>query len=488
MPSVSSHPEVDFDQAAACLYVDLDGALCATDTLWESLLELARHRPLNLARVPFWLLKGKASFKRELASRILPDIATLPVRPEVLELLEQRRTAGQTLILATAADERIARAMADRLGLFHDVLASDGRINLAADNKLTAVRRHAGGPFDYLGDSQADLCLLRDCRRGYVAGSRDNVWRAAQKARGDEKALTRLTASVSGIKSILVALRPHQWAKNVLVGVPLLVSHQISHFVAVGQTLLAFMAFSVIASSVYIINDLLDLPSDRVHPTKRHRPFATGAVSIPTGLALAAALLAGGLLIAYAAVNAAFGGMIVLYLAITTLYSALLKRILVLDVFVLAGLYTLRILAGAVAIDVRPSEWLLAFSMFMFTSLAMLKRYAELQVWSKLDEKWPPGRSYTVSDMELFRSMGPAAAYAAVLVFALYISSRDVAILYHRPQILWLVCPVLLYWLTRLWFLTNRSTPLEDPVLFALTDLASIACGILMLLLVFLAA
>lgn len=470
------------------LYVDLDGALCATDTLWESLLELAQERPLDLFLVPFWILKGKAVFKREVANRVLPDIASLPVRPEVLALLTTCKSSGQKLVLATAADERIARPLADRLGLFDAVLASDGKTNLAAENKLAAVQLHAGGgAFDYLGDSKADLPLLRECQRGYVAGPQDSVWRVAQSGRSGKAELIRLRPSVGGIKSHIKALRPHQWAKNVLVGVPLLVSHQIGNLAAVGQTALAFASFSLIASAVYIINDLLDLPSDRVHPTKRNRPFASGAVAIPTGLTLAGALFFLGLLIAFAKVNVEFGGMIVLYLVITTLYSTFLKRKLVLDVFILAGLYTIRILAGAVAIKVQPSEWLLAFSVFIFTSLAMLKRYTELKVWSNLNEKWPAGRRYTISDMDLFRSMGPASAYAAVLVFALYISSRDVSLLYHRPQILWLVCPVLLYWLTRLWFLTNRSRPLEDPVLFALTDKASLACGVLVLALVFLA-
>ncbi len=445
------------------LYVDMDGALCATDTLWESLLELAQERPLSLFLVPVWILKGKAAFKREIAQRVLPDIASLPVRPEVLALLNERKAAGQKLVLATAADERIARPLAERLGLFEGVLASDGKTNLSAGHKLAAVQQHAGGAFDYLGDSRADLPLLRECQSGYVVGPKDAVWAAAQASRNGRPALVRLRPSVGGAKSLIKALRPHQWAKNVLVGVPLLVSHQIGNLIAVGQTAMAFAAFSLIASAVYIINDLLDLPSDRVHPTKRNRPFATGAVPIPTGLFLAAFLFVLGLLIAFLKVNLEFGGMIVLYLVITTLYSTFLKRKLILDVFILAGLYTIRILAGAVAIKVQPSEWLLAFSMFIFTSLAMLKRYTELKVWSNLNEKWPAGRRYTVSDMGIFLGVGPASAYAAVLVFALYISSRDVTLLYHRPQLLWLVCPVMLYWLTRLWFLTNRSRPLEDP-------------------------
>ena len=335
-----------------------------------------------------------------------------------------------------------------------------------------------------LGNPDADLCLLRECQHGYVAGPGEKIWLAASRARGGVAGLTRLRPLGGGWTSVLKALRPHQWAKNLLIGVPLLVSHQLSQR-HIAATIVAFVSFSLIASCVYVINDLLDLASDRLHPTKVRRPFASGAVSIPVGLYLATGLFLGGLLLAYWGLDSAFGGIMVLYLIVTTLYSTILKRKIVLDVFVLGGLYTIRILAGAVAIKVEPSEWLLAFSMFIFISLAMVKRYSELKAWSRTEQKWPAGRRYTVSDMELFRSIGPASAYAAVLVFALYISSANVSVLYKRPPLLWLVCPVLLYWLTRLWFLTNRSRNLEDPVLFALTDRASLGCGLLVFLLVF---
>lgn len=467
------------------LYVDLDGALCATDTLWESLLELVRRQPLLLPQVPFWILKGKSRFKDEVARRVLPDVATLPIRPEVMELLANRKAAGDAIILATAADSRIARAVAERVGLFSDVLASDGETNLAAANKLDAVRAHArGGPFDYVGDSKADLVIFRHCRKGYVAGPNEKVWQTASGERGDGS-LVRLQPKNHGAKSLIRALRPHQWAKNVLLGVPLLTSHRIGDTTALVNFALAFIAFSLIASSIYIINDLLDLPSDRAHPTKHRRPFASGALSIPTGILLAAALLVGGLGLGTLGVSVPFGGMLIFYVAVTTLYSTVLKRMLLLDVYMLAGLFTLRILAGAVAEEVRPSEWLLAFSMFIFTSLAMVKRCSELKTWSKMDKAWAAGRGYTVSDIQLLRSAGIASAFAAVLVFALYINSPAVTLLYSRPQVLWVVCPILMYWLTRIWFLTNRDNKvLDDPVLFALTDRASIACGILVGLLV----
>lgn len=484
----ATHPVTATGSSTPALYVDMDGALCATDTLWESLMELARRAPHKLFQVPFWVLKGKAEFKSKVADHVLPDIATLPLRAEVIELIKSRRAAGQSVVLATAADVRIAQAMAARVGQFDAVLASDGRTNLAADNKLAAIRRHSGNAeFDYLGDSHADVCILRACRQGYVAGNSESVWRAANTQRTGSGTLTRLVASGPKPKGLLSAIRPHQWAKNFLIGVPILVSHRITDFASLRDTALAFVAFSGAASSVYLVNDLLDLAADRVHPTKQRRPFASGAVPIPKGLITAVLLLTGALTLAFTAIGPLFGALLLLYLASSTLYSSFLKRKLLLDVFMLAGLYTLRILAGAVAIEVRPSEWLLAFSVFVFTSLAMVKRCAELKTWSKLDEKWPAGRRYTVSDMDLLRSGGLASAYASVLVFAQYISSKDVALLYHRPTVLWMVCPVLMYWLTRLWFLTNRNRVLDDPVLFALKDRASLACGAAVILLIFVA-
>lgn len=486
MPEQPTHNLQSDTKPNATLYVDMDGALCATDTLWESLIELVRHKPLELFKIPLWLLKGKAGFKRAIADVILPDIATLPVRAEVISVIERYKASGQRVVLATAADRRIASAVADRLGFFDDVLATDSATNLAANNKLSAIQNHAkGSVFDYLGDSKADLCILAQSQIGYVAGPKESVWKAVVKAKGGQEKLVRLKPTAGGIKPIIKALRPHQWAKNVLIGVPLVVSHQLTNLNVWWLTILAFWAFSLTASSVYIVNDLLDLTADRIHPSKHKRPFASGAVSIPVGIFMTFLLIGSGLGIAFGALGMEFGGMVLLYIATSTCYSTFLKRKLILDIIVLAGLYALRILTGAVAISVHPSEWLIAFSVFIFTSLAMLKRYAELKTWSKLNEKWPMGRRYTISDMDLLRSAGIAASYAAVLVFAIYISSQDVRILYRHHDILWMVCPIMLYWLTRMWFLTNRSKILDDPVLFALTDKASIACGGAVMALVF---
>ncbi len=468
------------------LFVDLDGTFVATDTLWESLVAAAKKNPSGLPALLLRLGRGKAAFKASLADNLVPDVPTLPVRPEVLDFLEQRRAAGQRIILATGANRRIAEAIVAHWPLFDSFLASDDTINLIGPAKLEAIRRQCPGEFDYLGDSRADLVLFASCREGILAGGNTAVLAEANRRRGGTRPLSVLAPAPTR-RPILRALRPHQWVKNLLIGVPLVVSHNLGNPSALVATAVAFLAFSAIASSVYLCNDLLDLPSDRIHPKKRQRPLASGALPIPAGLALGAGAFAIGFGVAALFSPPGFLALLALYFAISSTYSIFLKRKLLIDVFVLAGLYTIRILAGSAAIGVKPSEWLLAFSIFIFTSLAMLKRYVELNALRKRSTQWSSGRGYHVTDIDLFRSAGIAAAYAAVLIFCLYISSPAVAALYRQPAYLWMVCGVILYWLSRLWFLTNRSRPMDDPVLFAITDRASIGCGALTMVFVFLA-
>jgi 4-hydroxybenzoate polyprenyltransferase len=468
------------------LYVDLDGTVLATDTLWESVFANLKSRPGSLPAAFSALGRGKAQFKEVLAEGLLPDIATLPVRPEVIAFLQTRRAQGQPLILATGADRRIAEAIAARLGIFDAVLASDGATNLIGEAKLSAIRAACPGEFDYLGDSTADLPLFGACREAFLAGGSRGVAAAANRRRGSGRPITLLPPADRRFAAIR-AMRPHQWVKNLLIGIPIIVSHKLGDSNALFATAIAFAAFSALASSVYLFNDLLDLPSDRIHARKKNRALASGAVSIPAGIVLCGLLFAGGLGLAAVFSNREFLTLLALYFLISSTYSVFLKKKLLVDVFVLAGLYTIRIIAGSAAIGVRPSEWLLAFSIFIFTSLAMLKRYVELHAIRGRSNQWTSGRGYHVSDIDLFRTTGIAAAYAAVLIFCLYINSPAMSVLYRKPYYLWLVCGILLYWLSRLWFLTNRNRPMDDPVLFAITDRASIFCGAVCLALVYLA-
>jgi HAD superfamily hydrolase (TIGR01549 family) len=459
------------------LCVDLDGTLVATDLLWETVLEMLRSRPHDALRLPLWLLGGRAQFKRRITDLIDFDVALLPYRAEVLDFLREQKEAGRRIVLVTAADERVARAVAQYLRLFDEVIASDGQSNLKGEEKLRAIRERLGTErFDYLGDSTADLPLWQSAERALLVCPNRRLLASASRVCSPFRVFESPTPH-GKIKEILRVMRPHQWAKNVLLLVPLMTAHRWFDPAALIQILLAFIAFSLAASSVYILNDLLDLQSDRKHPSKRFRPLASGHLPIPTGFGVAAALL--GLSLGLAtALPWAFDGLLLTYVVVTTAYSAYFKRRLLIDVLCLAGLYTLRILAGGAATGIVISPWLMAFSMFFFLSMAFAKRYTELSVMRGTEGKIP-GRGYRVSDLEMIRSVGPASGYLCVVVFSLYISSPDVLRLYTRPTMLWLFCPILLYWILRVWFLAHRQELPHDPVLFALQDRQSYLAGLL---------
>lgn len=278
--------------------------------------------------------------------------------------------------------------------------------------------------------------------------------------------------------SFVMALRPHQWVKNLLILLPLVLAHQVTNFPKLAAGILAFWSASFCASSVYILNDLMDLESDRRHPTKRLRPLAAGTLSISAGLILAAAMLLGAFAIALV-LPWKFQALLAIYFVLSTAYSLWLKRRLLVDVMALAALYTFRIIAGAEAVNVPLTMWLLAFSMFFFLSLAFVKRYSELiQVEDAGGEKIS-GRGYRVSDLRIIESVGPASGYLSVLVFCNYLDSQLVRILYPRPHVLWLVAPLLLYWITRVWFVARRRLMHDDPIIYAIRDPVSQLTGVL---------
>jgi 4-hydroxybenzoate polyprenyltransferase len=279
--------------------------------------------------------------------------------------------------------------------------------------------------------------------------------------------------------AVLRALRPVHWVKNLLVAVPLVLAHQLSNREKLFDVLLAVVAFSLCASAVYVLNDLIDREADRHHPRKRNRPFASGQLSVRAGMIMIGVLLVGAAAMAALTVRPRFIWMLGLYLVLTTAYSLHLKTRLLVDVVLLAGLYTLRIIAGAAAADVVLTPWLLAFSMFLFLSLAFAKRYSELMQVEAGEQERMRGRGYVVDDLRIIETVGPTCGYLAVMVIALYIDSEMVKKLYPEPRALWLLCPVFLYWITRLWFLARRRRLVDDPLVFALTDRVSWGCGIL---------
>lgn len=470
------------------LCVDLDGTLVKSDTLLDSVLALARQHPRQILRIPGWLAKGKAGFKAHVTSAVALDVPHLPYNRPLLQFLHSQHAAGRTLYLATAADRSLAERVAAELGIFHGVLASDGALNLAGKNKLQSFQQQfAGAPalgrFDYIGNAMPDVPLLAHARTAMLANPVPGL-RPALKAKGIKPARVFLDRASTG-QSFLKAIRLHQWAKNVLIFLPLLLAHRIGARPLL-QAALAFLSFSLCASSTYIVNDLLDIGADRIHPKKRRRPFAAGDLSPLTGI---------GIILGFLAISAAVAALLppkflfwlVAYTIATLAYSLRLKRMVLVDVIVLSGLYTLRILAGSAATSAPISPWLAGFCIFFFLSLAMVKRFSEMS--NLLSEGASPanGRGYLTSDVEQLRSFGTSSAYASVVVFTLYINNPEVLHLYHHPQRLWLLAPILILWLSRVWLLASRGDLDEDPVIFALTDRRSMLLGAVAVLVVWLA-
>jgi len=460
------------------LAVDLDGTLVKTDMLMESLAAVLKRSPWLVLALPFWLARGRPVLKRELARRAGIDVTVLPYDENVVGELARARAAGRELVLATASDEGIAKRIADHLGIFDTVIASGGRTNLKRGAKAAAlVARYGEAGFDYMGEDRHDIPVWEHAREAYVVGSAPRVHALTGGLRKPVHAIYRGTRP---LRAVIKGVRAYQWAKNLLVFVPLLTAHVYLHLPSVAAAALAFIAFSLVASSVYLANDLMDLEDDRRHPSKRARPIAAGELPIATAMMLAPVLLAAAAAIA-ALLPWEFGALLFVYVAANLAYSLALKRAALVDVFVLAGLYTLRILAGAAAIEVPVSQWLLAFSLFMFLSLALAKRYVEVANVAAREEERVGGRGYLAGDGALLGMLGTASGYLSVLVFALYITSPQVVMLYGSPAILWFAVPLLLYWISRVWFLAQRGSVHEDPLLFALRDPASYATGALIL-------
>lgn len=449
------------------LCIDLDGTLVRTDLLIESWFSLLKRSALLACMAPYWLLGGKARLKHEIAQRCDLDVQSLPYDNAFLAYLHEEHRRGRRLILTTASHQKYAERIAAHLGIFDEVVASNAQINVsgAAKSRLL-VERFGDGGFDYAGNAHSDLEIFPHARRAILVDPEPGVERAAKKLANVERVFH---GESSKWVAYVRVLRPHQWIKNLLVLVPLAAAHKLGDFKLLEQGVLAFATFGLCASSVYILNDLLDLPADRAHARKRYRPFASGAASVKVGVVLAPLLLMAAMGIAVQMRGAVLALLGTYYLA-TIAYSLWLKGKVLVDVLVLAGLYTLRILMGAAAVSIAPSFWLLAFSMFLFLSLAMVKRYSELLDLRNVGKKTATGRGYQVADLATVQSLGAAGGYCAVLVLALFINSPDVRINYARPDIIWLLCPLLLYWISRMWQRAGRGEMHDDPIIFALKD------------------
>ncbi|WGS54067.1 UbiA family prenyltransferase [Paraburkholderia sp. D15] len=451
------------------LVVDLDGTLTLTDTLAESVVQIVKRNPLNLVRLPVWLLGGRASFKRAIASRTHPLAASLPYRQSLVDYLTAEKSRGRRIVLATAAHRSVAENVATHLELFDDVLATDGSDNLKGSAKLAQIQQRIGRDFVYAGDSSADLPIWQASQGAVLAGVSSDVAASVRSAVPVEREFANADA---GLAIWIKALRVHQWLKNLLLFVPLFTAFSFFDTDKLTTLMLAFVAMSLGASGTYILNDLWDLANDRQHPRKCTRPFASGALSIANGLGCSAMLLVSSLALGLIA-SPGFAAMLALYLVMTSAYSWTLKKKPLIDVIVLSLLYTLRIFAGSVAVDIPVSKWLLAFSLLTFLSLALVKRCAELVSMRQSGAQPPAGRDYRVADLEVLWPLGIGAALSAVVVFGLFINSADTVARYGEASLLWLVAIGFIYLLGRLWLATVRGEMDDDPVVFVMEDRGS---------------
>lgn len=463
---------------AVPLVVDLDGTLLRSDLLLETGMAFLHSKPFALLQPISWIARGKAALKAGLASSVHLDVSALPYDQAVIELIESERREGRSIVLATASHHSLAERVAKHLNLFDEVFATNGHCNLSAHQKRDLlVERYGQAGFDYAGNSHDDLCVWAAARKAYVVNPEPGVLSRAKSLANVEQVIQ---SNRAGLRDWLKALRLHQWMKNLLIFVPLLAAHQLANPLMWLQGLAAFFVFGFCASSVYILNDLLDLADDRHHQTKRHRPFAAGQISIKSGLIAFPVLLFWAFSGALWLLPWNFAGVLLAYYLSTLTYSLVLKRYMAIDVIALALLYSMRIIAGASAFGLALTFWLLAFSMFMFLSLALVKRYAELrEARRKGYSEKTRGRGYYPDDLEMVSSLGAASGYLAVMVMALYIHEQTTAALYAHPKLIWLACPLLLFWVTRVWMLTHRGLMHEDPVVFAVRDRVSLVVGAL---------
>jgi len=455
------------------LVVDLDGTLLRSDLLVESGLSYISSKPWLFLTPLKWLTSGKAHLKANLAQASPLDVTRLPYDQQVITFIKKEKAKGRTIVLATASHKIYADQIAAHLQIFDRVIATEGNTNLSADAKRNMLVQEFGyRGFDYVGNSRADLVVWAAAKRAYLVNPELGVETKANALGNVQQVLRTKTNS---FYNWLRALRFHQWLKNLLIFIPLIASHHLTDPHLSGLAAIAYVLFGLCASSVYLLNDLLDLTDDRYHAVKRDRPFASGQLSSKIGLIVFPILLLAAFLGASILLPWQFTATLAIYYLLTLAYSFAIKQIIVLDVITLAILYTLRIIAGALALGLTLTFWMLAFSMFIFLSLAFVKRYAELREARHKGEKDKMrGRGYYPNDLEMIASLGATSGYLSVMVLALYIQDSSTIVLYQYPEIIWLACPLLLFWISRIWLFAHRGQVHDDPVIFAVKDKTSL--------------
>ncbi len=466
--------------------VDLDGTFVRTDTLWETIFQLLKINPSAFFKLLVaYVRHGRAGFKSAAADQLVVDPATLPYHQDVVNFIKKAKSEGHPILLVTGANQRIALAIANyHSGLFDDVIGSKpGSNNTGHDKADELVRRFGEKKFDYVGNSHADLKVWSRSAAAHVVGSRKLSKQAALYCPVSNQFPA---ATVSRSKSFRKALRPHQWVKNVIVFLPAVASNRLFDRDLIAHCILAFIAFSLCASGLYVMNDLLDLPADRRHKSKSNRPFAAGNLPLAWGAAMCPALLLSSLLVCLF-LPTRFILVLATYIALTTSYSLHFKSRVLVDVFFLASLYTIRLVGGHEATQLPYSHWLTGFSIFFFLNLALVKRGSELVLLRNAGKLKTAGRGYLTSDVSTICNLGMVSGGLSVLYLAMYISSPEVLKIYQKPDLLLGLCPLLFYWIGRLWLIVDRGWMHHDPVVFALRDRVSYYILILATLLRFLA-
>jgi len=452
------------------LFVDLDGTLIKSDWMLEAILAMVRDNPFSIFQILIWLAKGRSSLKRHLAEAVIIDIALLPVNLEFLEFLKKEKHNRRELILISASDQKAVTAASDHYGLFDAAIGSDGTTNLKSEAKLARIREYLeGGSFSYAGNCGADLAVWQAADEIVVVNAEPSIAIRAKSSNTQQRPLLEFDVPPPLLPRVFKAMRPHQWLKNFLIFLPLILSHRLGETDLLMLTGLAFISFSLCASSVYFVNDMLDMESDRQHKSKSNRPFAAGTVPLAYGVFGAPLLFLLSLVFA-SLVGTEFFAVLIGYWLITCLYSLYLKRLYLIDVVTLSLLYTLRIIAGSAAITITTTDWLIAFSGFLFLGLALLKRTTELRNLVVDGQVSTQGRDYNTNRLLVVTVLGVMSSAASILVFIVYINADNITLLYDSPELLWAICPLLIAMLARVWLKALTGTLDEDPVLFASQD------------------
>lgn len=462
------------------LCVDLDGTLLKTDLLYESVLYLVKKKFILILLIPFWVLKGRYFLKFKLLEYVSPTISSMPYNKDVIGFVASEKSKGRKIILVTATAQPLAEKVARFLGIFDETIASKDGINLVGKNKADRLINEFGEMgFDYIGDSAKDIYVWQHARKALIVGNNERLIKETRKVCEVSKIFPE---NLNRFKIFIKQIRVHQWLKNLLIFLPPLLAHK-TDFSDYISAFSGFFAFSLVASAIYVINDLADIESDRNHTSKFKRPLASGKIKIVTCLKLIPILLLGGFLLSYITLNSNFTLLLLLYTIITISYSFKLKKMYLLDMITLSILYTIRLISGGILTDTLISPWLFSFSIFIFLSLGAMKRYTELKGLSESTNIKTRGRDYYVEDISLIGIIGISSGMISTLVFTLYIVNPEVLNLYNNPSYLYFIMPIVLYWILRMWFLSHRGMMNDDPIVFAIKDKTSYVVALLVFLL-----